>query len=160
MMPKPSDSTREALPVSSLPSFSAPCQPWLHCSVVSDFLPMQQALTKQPPYIPLRAVFIYRDCSHWLGKRFVLLVETNKNVSSGIQVLDADVWGAVWGRQLPSTWRRLGLLESYSPSWDCDEEWEREALTQGQLTQSLLFWYPGNLELIPRVTVIQIYFKH
>lgn len=70
---------------------------------------------------PLRAVFIYYNCSYWLGKRFILWVETIKNVSSGIQVLDADVWGIVWERRLSSTWRCLGLLESYSPSWDWDE---------------------------------------
>jgi hypothetical protein len=35
----------------------------------------------------------------------------------------------------------------------------REALMEGQITQSLLFWYLGNLKLIPKVTVIQIYMK-
>lgn len=102
-----------------------PCQPQDLCSVVSDFLAMQQVLTKQSPYVPFRAVFIYFHSSYWLGKRFILLVETNKNVSSGIQVLDSDIWGVVWERQLLGTWRCLGLLESYSPLWDWDEGYKR-----------------------------------
>lgn len=58
------------------------------------------------------------------------------------------VLGVVWERQLLRTWRCLGLLENSSLlglRWGIGE-----ALTEEQITQFLLVWYPGNLELISK----------